>query len=410
MTELFAILIPTLLLAIPAAAPQPVPSPHNAAPVLPAPSGADKIGTTVYQIIDSTRPDHIDPAPGRFRTLVVQLWYPTTKTQGQTASYVPDARVLDAMVQMHYFDVDSAAVRSWSNISTHALIDATPQGAHAYPLVIFSHGQGVSRSQYTSFIEDLTSQGYVVAAIDHPYGGVTVLHDGRILSTSADTAGGESDSAYARRVSEWADDAALVLTRLVRPGGEPLLAERGLQPSLDASRIAMVGHSLGGAAAMELCRRDARLRACVDMDGAMFGAAVESGIGRPVMLLRSRPDYSDVDLAKRGRTRAQWDAMGAAIQAGIDSTLSRQSAAPAYVVSVLGTGHMSFSDAPFVMPGTITRFGGRVIDSDRGFTIISTYVRAFLDEYVLGRSGSLLEQRESPYPEVRESRYNTVAR
>ncbi|HWG33999.1 MAG TPA: hypothetical protein VN650_07505, partial [Gemmatimonadaceae bacterium] len=65
-----------------------------------------------------------------------------------------------------------------------------------------------------------------------------------------------------------------------------------------------------------------------------------------------------------------------------------------------GTGHMSYSDAPFVMPTTITRFGGTVIDASRGFEIISAYTRAFLDRYVRGADGALLAKQPSPFPEV----------
>ena len=117
-------------------------------------------------------------------------------------------------------------------------------------------------------------------------------------------------------------------------------------------------------------------------------------------MMRSRPNYSDADLAKRGRTRAQWDAMGEAIRTSIDSILTKRTDAPAYVMSVLGTGHMSYSDAPFVMPSTITRFGGRSIDPLRGFEIISAYTRAFFDRYLRDGDGALLMRQEPPFPEV----------
>jgi hypothetical protein len=45
-----------------------------------------------------------------------------------------------------------------------------------------------------------------------------------------------------------------------------------------------------------------------------------------------------------------------------------------------GTGHFSFSDAPFVMPSTITRFGGSIIAGPRGLLIITSAIRVFVDQ------------------------------
>ena len=369
-------------------------------PTLPSPTGPDRIGTTIYQFADSSRIDRVVPQRGRYRAIVVQLWYPTDARSGTYAPYIPDGALIRAMRTTNYYDVDSATISSWSRMQTHALLDVAPRQSTLLPLILFSHGQGVSRSNYTGFIEDLVSHGYAVAAIDHPYGGFTILDDGRVLTSAADTIGGDSDQAEARRVDDWARDASLVLSRLTSTTGEPALMKRSLQPRIDASHVGMMGHSLGGAAAFETCRRDARLRACVDMDGVMFGAVADSGIGRPALMMRSRPEYSDADLAKRGRTRAQWDAMGASIKETIDSILTRRPDAPSYVVSIRGAGHMSYSDAPFVMPTAITRFGGKSIAPLRGFEIISAYTRAFLDRYVRGTDGALLSHRSSPFPEV----------
>jgi hypothetical protein len=73
---------------------------------------------------------------------------------------------------------------------------------------------------------------------------------------------------------------------------------------------------------------------------------------------------------------------------------------PAYTASIRGTGHMSFSDAPVIMPDTITRFGGRIIDAQRGFEIMSLYVRAFVGQYLDGTHSALLEGPTQKYPDM----------
>jgi hypothetical protein len=62
--------------------------------------------------------------------------------------------------------------------------------------------------------------------------------------------------------------------------------------------------------------------------------------------------------------------------------------------------------APFVMPDTINRFGGRIIGARRGFEIMTVYLRAFFDKYLDGRRSDLLDGAHTPFAEVSAERFN----
>ena len=144
------------------------------------------------------------------------------------------------------------------------------------------------------------------------------------------------------------------------------------------------------------------------MDGAPFGRVEQTGIARPTLMLGSGPDYSDEDLAALNRTREEWERMGEQYLSVVESILTLSDAHPGFLVSIKGTGHMSFSDAPFVMPETITRFGGRIIDSPRGLEIMTMYLRAFFDQYLQGQESDLFQGPPDAYPEVTLHRFNQV--
>jgi pimeloyl-ACP methyl ester carboxylesterase len=274
-----------------------------------------------------------------------------------------------------------------------------------FPLLFFSHGLGEPRSIYTAFAQDLASHGYIVVCIDHPYGGITILPDGRVVSAAGDPSAGNPE-ATPKQVEAWAKDASFVLERMSSPAGGDSAAPARFGGRIDLSRVGMLGHSLGGAAALEACRADPRFKACADLDGAPFGKVTEEGLKRPTLVMRSGPVYSDEDLARRGRTREQWEELGRKGRAMWSSLFEKSEGVPVYSVKINGAGHMSFSDAPFVMPDTINRFGGRIIGARRGFDIMTHYVRDFFDKYLNGKSGDLLDRTPPPYPEVSAERFN----
>jgi predicted dienelactone hydrolase len=101
------------------------------------------------------------------------------------------------------------------------------------PLVMLSHGSGGDASNLAWVAETLATQGYIVAAVDHPgdrFGDVSI--DGRYAAW--------------RRPR----DVSLVLTRLL---ADPTFGRR-----IDARRIGAVGHSAGGLTVLMLA--GARIR------------------------------------------------------------------------------------------------------------------------------------------------------
>jgi len=367
---------------------------------LPAPTGIFHVGTSIVHLVDKSRNDTIKPRQDRFRELMIQFWYPTDQTRvTRPAPYLPDERILQVLIQSQYNGQTKEVIESLADVKTHGSLNAPISRKHFnYPTLILSPGLGEPRSNYTSFAEELASQGYIIVAIDHPYGGFTVLPDGRVLTTADDPRGGTPEGAEAL-MSEWSADASYALDVLLSKDRAPSDA-RAITQHIDAGSIGMFGHSLGGAAALETCRRDKRLRACADLDGAPFGKVKAVGVTKPTLVMRSGPVYSDADLAKRGRTREQWEKMQQQGRAMWASIAPKSAGIPYYNFSVLGTGHMSYSDSPFTMPDTITRFGGKITDFKRAYKIISSYVVDFFGVYLKRQKPKIIDTIEPVYEEV----------
>jgi Platelet-activating factor acetylhydrolase, isoform II len=72
-------------------------------------------------------------------------------------------------------------------------------------------------------------------------------------------------------------------------GAHPAWPGGGL---IDPSRIAMAGHSLGGASAIPAMLADSRIRAGIDMDGATHAPIPDEGLPRPFLFLGKQSSYT----------------------------------------------------------------------------------------------------------------------
>jgi predicted dienelactone hydrolase len=170
-----------------------------------------------------------------------------------------------------------------STAETNAVSDATPGGRQrSLPLVVLSPGFTNSRSTLTALAEDLASHGYVVAGIDHTYEShATAFPDGRVTTCLAREAPRrDTEEVAAGRAA----DVCFVLDELT--GAHPAWPGAGL---IDPSRVAMAGHSAGGAAAIAAMLADSRIRAGIDMDGATAAPIPDEGLPRPFCSWASNP-------------------------------------------------------------------------------------------------------------------------
>src|SRR5262245_898446 len=363
--------------------------------VLPRPTGPSPVGTAVDPLVDESRQDADFPLG---RPITLQLWYPAVGSSGVRAPYLMEEGLAKAMTSQGYYDVEVAALESWAALPTSSRLDAPPApGSH--PLATLSVGLGVVRANYTTLAEELASHGTVVALVESPLAGLMGLPDGKVVQDTTDRL--EKAEGHRAAVDEWARDVSFVLDQL-----QSKRAAADVAATIDWTRAGAIGHSSGGLVAVQACATDARLRAAIDLDGGLvtpegepLARFVEPGPTKPALILRSKPLYDDADFARRGLTREQWEARGASGKAALEA-LAARSPAPLTVATVAGTGHFSFSDAPFVMPAAITRFGGRVIDARRGWLVITGAIRAFLDGRLAPQPGHAFDEALEQFPEL----------
>src|ERR1700729_2718231 len=252
-------------------------------PRLPEPTGPGPVGITSLWLTDASRPDPW--APGMTaRELMVSLWYPATSSDGRRAQYMTPG---ESELQLTSRGITGVPADMLSKVRTNAAVDATPAGhQRSLPLVVLSPGFTGPRSNLTALAEDLASHGYVVAGIDHTYESfATAFPDGRVTTCLAREAlrSGRGEKVVAGRAA----DVSFVLDELT--GAHPAWPGAGL---IDPSRMAMAGHSAGGAAAIAAMVADSRIRAGLDLDGATHAQIPDDGLSRPFLFLGKQSNYT----------------------------------------------------------------------------------------------------------------------
>ena len=316
---------------------------------------------------------------------MVELWYPASTHHGiERALYIPDSALINAMKNDEYLDLSPGVLDSWRDLVSHSYLNAPlASSPRLIPLILFSHGFGMSRLNYTSMFEDLASHGFIVAAIDHPGSGLTVLPDARVISFAPDPHGPDG------KADTMVKDALFVLNALL-DSNQAAGRYAGL---IDAQRIGMFGHSLGGAVALDMGRVDRRFKACVNMDGYPFGKTPIEGLHQPSLMLLQRPG-KPVHISDQ--MRFERDSLWSSI-------ISKQSM-EAYFVTIEGTSHFSFSDLPFLVRDSLMIRNGGTIAPHLGHEIVTRILRTFFSKYLMNTKDGPLEDISKRYPEVRFER------
>jgi dienelactone hydrolase len=338
---------------------------------LPRPTGSYAVGRDTLHLVDQDRKDPWVPAAGA-RQLMVSMYYPAKPKTGRPAPYMTpeEARLLlEAKASG-----STAPAEKVSGLRTYARTAASPARGR-FPLVVLSPGLTLPRATLSGLAEDLTSHGYVVALVDHTYeSSGTTFPDGRTLTcVICDKPPADGPPGIAR---SRAQDVSFVLDELT--GREPAWRRAAM---IDAKRIGMAGHSIGGNAAATTMAADKRVLAGVNMDGTLYDRVPAAGLGgRPFLLLGSQSDHAP---GKDKTWDRDWPNLG-----GWKRWLT-----------VSGTEHASFTDAP-VLEAALGLPGNKAISAERAEAITRSYVGAFFDVQLKGRKRPLLDGPSPANPEV----------
>jgi hypothetical protein len=338
---------------------------------------------------------------------VVFVWYPAEDRAAELAPYLPQAWAPVA----DFLGINVAGLRS------HAVLDATVAADDsAYPVLLLSPS-GFPPLLLSAIAEELTSHGFIVVGVNHTYEtAVTPFADGRVVQMNPAAIGGalgpqigSHDDVFRQRASvcEYkAADLASVADQLERLNKDQ--AER-LAGRLDLGRIAALGHSFGGDAALEWCREDRRCRAAVNLDGALWSEVGRVGLDRPALqVLAEHGEFAVAaeDAVKGGAApTVEWFEAEKAITFGGWRTV-QQRAQPGYTAQIGGATHVSFMDVPFlpVTDASIVKPGldATKIEPQRMWRITCDLLLAFFARHLNGAAAAapVLDGLADEYPEM----------
>ena len=350
-------------------------------PYLPPPAGPFRVGTVLWDINRSGR-GSLPSARGGCR-LSVQLWYPAEPGTGDGhAPYRPGTGLFSA--------------ERW--VRTGATLNAALSSHRTrYPVLVSFPGWAGLRDENTTFVQDLASRGFIVAGIgydDPECAGV----DGSVGDAAATDMDFSSQAAFERtlgiadqkieRVAKGAShiiDALEVLDR-ADPNGR-------FRDRLDLDRVGVVGYSLGGAIAMQLCWRDDRSKAAVNIDGWFFDAAPGGWIEQPFMSISDDgPAATSADLSDPNPAHRYPAILDDRTERRMSSELAKHGG---LTVTVLGSDHLDFSDMAYLSRLALLR--GRRGDG-AAIRTAADYSAAFFARILNGEASPLFS---NPPPGVR---------
>lgn len=261
------------------------------------------------------------------------------------------------------------------------------------PLLVFSHGAFGFRGSNLSTFENLASNGYVVASIDHSYHSFfTAQTDGSVIIANMDfinNAMGAQNDAFDEKATyemtqEWLQlrlgDMNFVLDTILdnvdRPGSDEVYH------LIDREKIGLFGHSLGGATAAQTGRQRGDIDAVIVLDGTMLGEEIGFENGKVVLNEEPYPlPLLNIYNESHYNSELQYPdgyANRSASENGVD----------AKQVVVMGSGHINFTDLPMFSPILANMLDTGEID---GRYCIETMNQMILDyfDYYLKDSGQL---------------------
>ncbi|ORX99818.1 Alpha/Beta hydrolase protein [Clohesyomyces aquaticus] len=333
-----------------------------------APTGKYNVTLTTGTLVDYTRNDSSAGKPTP-RALMLSVFQPVTCASTVPVPYMPNqtAEYQGPFLQQAFnisADLTPLFLEARLAVCPDDLRDCSSQ--EGWPILLFSPGYGIPRLYYSDLASAIASEGFTVITIDHPSDAniITYPYGHAIYGTGPASPTPDEYTRYVYRVA----DAFFIIDQLGNATAiASLLPHRGPR-RFKTDRVAMLGHSLGGAAAVVAAGQDPRIR----------------GLSQPVLYV-----------SEANATDPTWVAAWPQLKG------------PKLWIEVAKTTHESFSDASTLVQAagmdTVVLAGllGTIAPDEMG-RILAAYTAAWMSVVFEGKVGELLLEGKEPerFPEA----------
>lgn len=290
------------------------------------------------------------------------------------------------------------------------------------PLVLFAHGSFGYYQSNSSLYFELASNGYVVASIDHPYyafftkdtSGKTIIVDFDFVQTAAKMQGSEdvfSPEEEFAICNEWMEirtaDENFVLDTLKAAKTSGSLDDAWYTKSdkinaeilkvlamTDTENIGVTGHSIGGAAAVQLGRDRDDIKAVVDIDGTMLGERIALKGGE----FELNPTPYPVPVLSLDNDTTHWPSYAGENGKPYVNAYMLDNALDAREAHFDGTEHMDFTDLPLFAPPLAKMLGKGDVKSSEFIPELNSIILNFFDYYLKGEGTPTVQPWDGQTP------------
>lgn len=376
------------------------------------PLGKYQIGTKTYHFTDSLRNEIFSANLSQKREIMVQIWYPTDqKTDRNFTPYFEDSKTVTSALaeQFGYPEIFFSQLKYVnSNAISNAEVSRVREN---YPVLIYLSGANGSRQFSTFQIQELVSQGYIVAGIDNPGAVVAVrFPDGRIikglprenikalidqsiedLPTVPELNNIELKEGI---IPYFSDDVSLVINCLEKINKYD--SQNILTRHIDLTKIGIFGISLGGIVAAEASVKDDRIKACLIMESPISKNVMKKSILIPTMIITRDAETMRMERKKSGG----WTEKDIKIHQYTMNNIYERLPSDGYFIKIPKMFHLDFLDIPLWLPyGKYIGVSGEM-KAKHAHQIINNFSVAFFNKELMGVSSNFLKYPNKTYPEI----------
>ena len=341
---------------------------------MPAPEGDFSIGSETFHWVDSSRLEWFtDENDNDVREIMVQAWYPSENSDSIGTNSYMDFMNLRSKTLASAGKIPAFLPSHLNMISTNTRNDvACSDKLEKYPVLIFSHGITGSRHLHQILFEHLASKGYIVFALDHSFdANLTIFPDGKIADYRSEITG-HPDSVLIRekQINTRAFDVGFIIDQIREI--ETGMIDSKLSGRLDLDRVALGGHSYGGATAILASHNHEIVKACVVLDGWISpipDKVISEGINVPFLFM-GRPSWHDSDYPGNYERLAD---------------LITHSSNEKYDLRINQTLHLDYTDIPLMSPLVKHVMDVGDLKPSTTLSLINDLVLGFLEVHLLER-------------------------